>query len=101
MRKSETDQAEVSSAISVKEAGRRGGHATLDRQGVGFFRKIGKKGGQRTRELYGELLKDFGKKGGRPRRPTLAKPAGEWNQREKEACGRPTDSLPQGYKPLD
>lgn len=57
--------------ISAAEAGRRGGHATLENQGVEFFRRIGKKGGQKTKELYGEFLKEFGKKGGRPRRPSL------------------------------
>jgi general stress protein YciG len=57
--------------ISVKEAGRRGGEATLRRYGVSFYREIGKKGGKRTVELYKELLKEFGKKGGRPRRPSL------------------------------
>jgi general stress protein YciG len=58
-------------SISVKEAGRRGGYATLETQGVDFFKKIGKKGGQRTKELYGELLSQLGKNSGRPRRPTL------------------------------
>lgn len=63
--------------ITVAEAGRRGGHATLETQGANFFRKIGKKGGRRTAELYRELLAEFGKRGGRPRRPTLDAPKGE------------------------
>jgi len=58
-------------SMSVKEAGRRGGKATLQRYGMDFYREIGKKGGKRTSELYRELLKEFGKKGGRPRRPSL------------------------------
>jgi len=57
--------------ISVKAAGRRGGTTTRDRYGSDFYRRIGKMGGERTRELYSELLKEFGKRGGRPRRPTL------------------------------
>ena len=57
--------------ISVREAGRRGGQATLRNQGNEFFRKIGKKGGKRTAELYRDLLGEFGEKGGRPRRPAL------------------------------
>jgi general stress protein YciG len=57
--------------ITVAEAGRRGGQSTLKNQGVEFFRKIGKKGGKRTAQLYRELLSEFGKKGGRPRRPAL------------------------------
>lgn len=63
--------------ISVQEAGRRGGTATLEKQGVNFFREIGRKGGQRTAELYGDLLKEFGRGGGRPRRPPLNEPLGE------------------------
>jgi len=57
--------------ISVKEAGRRGGQATLRNQGNEFFREIGKKGGKRTAELYRDLLSEIGKMGGRPRRPAL------------------------------
>lgn len=73
--------AESSRAISVREAGRRGGRATVENQGMGFFKKIGKKGGQRTAKLYANLLKEFGRKGGRPRRPALDEPAvGERDQ---------------------
>ena len=57
--------------ITVAEAGRRGGQATLENQGVEFFKRIGRKGGQKTKELYGGLFKEFGKQGGRPRRPFL------------------------------
>ena len=63
--------------ITVQEAGRRGGQATLKNQGREFFSQIGKKGGQRTAELYRELLSEFGKKGGRPRRPSLDEYMGE------------------------
>jgi general stress protein YciG len=58
--------------ITVSKAGRRGGQTTLKNQGNDFFRRIGKKGGKRTAELYRDLLSEFGKKGGRPRRPTLS-----------------------------
>jgi hypothetical protein len=57
--------------LTVVQAGRRGGQATLERRGVEFFREIGRRGGQRTKELYGDLLSRFGKRGGRPRRPDL------------------------------
>lgn len=77
IRKSEKNQAESSGEITVREAGARGGRATLESQGVDFFKKIGKKGGQRTKELYGELLSGFGRKGGRPRRPALDESVGE------------------------
>jgi general stress protein YciG len=59
------------SQITVQEAGRRGGNATLQNQGRDFFSRIGKRGGQKTARLYRNLLQEFGKGGGRPRRPTL------------------------------
>jgi len=62
---------------TVSEAGRRGGNATLRNQGRDFFRNIGKRGGDRTAELYGQLMKEFGKCGGRPKRPSLEKSMGE------------------------
>jgi general stress protein YciG len=70
-----TRDADTETPITASEAGRRGGESTKQRHGSGFYRKIGSLGGRRTRELYGEMLKEFGKKGGRPRRPTLS--AGE------------------------
>lgn len=77
MKTGKTDnQIEASPRITVREAGARGGRATLESQGIGFFKKIGKKGGQRTAELYADLLKEFAKRGGRPKRPALNKPGG-------------------------
>lgn len=61
----------VEKQISVQEAGRRGGQATFQNHGVRHFKKIGREGGKRTAELYREFLSDFGKRGGRPRRPSL------------------------------
>jgi general stress protein YciG len=61
----------VEKQTTVQEAGRRGGLATFRNQGVMHFKKIGLKGGRRTAELYRNLLSDFGKKSGRPRRPSL------------------------------
>lgn len=76
---------QASDQITVREAGRRGGHATRDRyQGTGFYQRIGQKGGQRTAELFGELLKEFGRRGGRPRRPNLDS-TGEEHPERKEA----------------
>lgn len=69
-----------SGSISVREAGRRGGRATLQNRGVNHFKKIGRKGGQRTAQLYHELLSEFGKMGGRPRRPILDEIMGEKGQ---------------------
>lgn len=59
------------------EAGRRGGRRTLERHGRDHFRAIGKKGGERTKELYAELLREFGRRGGRPQRPDLDEAMGE------------------------
>lgn len=67
----------VSDEISVREAGRRGGRATVESQETDFFKRIGRKGGKRTAELYADLLKEFGRRGGRPRRPPLHEHVGE------------------------
>ena len=63
--------------ITVREAGARGGRATLERLGTDFFREIGRKGGLRTKELYGSFFKEYGHRGGRPRRPSLDECVGE------------------------
>ena len=61
--------------ITVAEAGRRGGIATRNRHGADFYRQIGAKGGAATKKLYGHLFREFGRRGGRPRRPSLNEPA--------------------------
>jgi general stress protein YciG len=68
---------DLNKPMTVQEAGRRGGQATLQNRGIEHFRKIGRKGGKRTAELYRWLLSEFGKKGGRPRRPVLNEAMGE------------------------
>lgn len=76
--KTDENQAEVSGEISVREAGARGGRSTRDRYaGTGFYQRIGAIGGKRQKELYSELLAEFGKLGGRPKRPALEESAGE------------------------
>lgn len=37
--------------MTVAEAGRRGGRTTAERHGPGHYEEIGRKGGQRVREL--------------------------------------------------
>lgn len=37
--------------MSVREAGRKGGETTKKRYGEGYYESIGKKGGQKVREL--------------------------------------------------
>lgn len=63
--------------MSVREAGRKGGNSTLKRLGIDFYKAIGRKGGRRTAQLYKQVMKEHGKKGGRPRRPDLGGKAGE------------------------
>jgi general stress protein YciG len=70
--KEKSQQTEVSGEITVREAGRRGGCSTRDRyQGTGFYRRIGAKGGRATATRWRHLLSEFGRRGGRPRRPFL------------------------------
>jgi len=57
--------------LTVAQAGRRGGQSTLEHRGVEFFREIGARGGEITKRRWGHLFSQFGKKGGRPRRPSL------------------------------
>src|SRR5438132_506440 len=40
-------------AMTVAEAGRRGGATTAQRHGSDFYEQIGKQGGQKVKELYG------------------------------------------------
>jgi uncharacterized protein len=69
-----TDHEEVdgmvdSRKMSRAEAGRKGGQTTKQRYGEGFFGKIGrmggKKGGETTKQRYGiEFYQKIGRKGG-------------------------------------
>jgi general stress protein YciG len=63
---------EINHLMTVREAGTRGGRATLEKYGKDYYSRIGRKGGERTAQLYREFLSEFGKKGGRPRRPNLS-----------------------------
>ena len=71
---------EVPGEISVQEAGRRGGCATRDRRGIEVLRKIAKRGGETTKKRYAHLFSEFGRRGGRPRRPALSESVGEKDQ---------------------
>ena len=79
-----SQQTEVSGEITVREAGRRGGCSTRDRyQGTGFYRRIGAKGGRATATRWRHLLSEFGRRGGRPRRPSLGENMAEEYPDEK------------------
>lgn len=94
--KTEKPESEVkASDITVREAGARGGRSTLERRGIEFFRKIGAKGGKRQKELYADLLAEFGKLGGRPRRPSLdSMGEGSPQMKEVDAVGPTRDPSP-------
>ena len=58
-------------AITVIEAGRKGGFAVFEKHGRVFYSDIGKKGQQATRERYPDMAREWGKLGGRPKKLTL------------------------------
>jgi general stress protein YciG len=56
-------------AMTVREAGQKGGETTRQRYGEGFYEEIGRKGGklggETTKERYGgSFYEDIGHKGG-------------------------------------
>ncbi len=57
--------------ISVSEAGKKGGLAVLRNHGRSFFAKIGRKGQQAMRQKYPNMASEWGKLGGRPKKPRL------------------------------
>jgi len=86
---------EAPSGITVQEAGRRGGLKTsaLYRD-TDFYQRIGAMGGRKTATLYRDLLSEFGKLGGRPKRPNVEDSAGEGLPEkrgdERSALGSPS-----------
>jgi general stress protein YciG len=58
-------------SITVSEAGRRGGLKTLRERGRGYYSQIGKKGQENLRQKYPDMAKEWGKLGGRPKKPNL------------------------------
>ena len=77
IKKAKQHLTDISGVITVRDAGRRGGRTTLEKHGAEFFKKIGKIGGERTAQLHCDLMREYGKKGGRPRRPALDAYMGE------------------------
>ncbi len=64
-------------SLTVAEAGRRGGLKVLQIRGRDHFAEIGKKGQLVMRQRYPGMAAQWGKRGGRPRKPTLAQYMGE------------------------
>ena len=53
-------------AMTVRDAGRKGGATTKKRHGPEFYRAIGRKGGETTKKRHGpEFYERIGRKGGR------------------------------------
>jgi len=67
----------ASLGMTVREAGRKGGMTVLARYGRAFYAEIGRKGQAAMRQRYPDMAWVWGKKGGRPRKPSLAEIVGE------------------------
>ena len=63
--------------MTVVEAGRKGGHATLRKRGRQFFVDIGREGQAAMRAKYPGMAGVWGRMGGRPRKLTLSEIMGE------------------------
>jgi general stress protein YciG len=64
-------------SMSVSEAGRKGGQSILRNRGRRFYSQIGAKGQRKMRALHPNMASQWGKLGGRPRKPNLSEVVGE------------------------
>jgi general stress protein YciG len=64
-------------SITVNEAGRRGGLSLLQKRGPEFYAQIGRKGQKSMRAKYPNMAVEWGKQGGRPRKPTVYNNTGQ------------------------
>lgn len=58
-------------AVTVSEAGRKGGLSVLQKRGRNFFKEIGRKGQKTMRKRYPNMASEWGRKGGRPRKEII------------------------------
>lgn len=58
-------------SMTVAEAGKKGGLSVAKQYGRAFFSSIGRRGQRAQRSKYPEMAKEWGKMGGRPRKPAL------------------------------
>ena len=70
MSKRSSKQAQITE-ITVREAGRLGGLANLRAHGRAHYVAIGQKGQRAMRARYPDKAREWGKLGGRPRKPSL------------------------------
>jgi len=64
-------------AVTVNEAGRKGGLTVLHNRGRAFYSRIGRIGQAVMRQRYPGMATVWGKKGGRPRKISLGGIMGE------------------------
>lgn len=65
-------QAPPSNTLTVREAGRLGGLALLEKRGRPYFAQIGQMGQRAMRRKYPNRACEWGKLGGRPRKLNLS-----------------------------
>ena len=65
MHEDQAQETPANSAMTVREAGKRGGDAVRKKYGPSFYEEIGRKGGERTKERHGNgFYGSIGQKGG-------------------------------------
>jgi general stress protein YciG len=79
--------ASVREDLTVREAGRLGGLAVLNKHGREFYSEIGREGQRVLRERHPGMASQWGRMGGRPRKLTLAEIMGEGSTDEKRRSG--------------
>jgi len=62
---------ELEMGITVNEAGKKGGLRTLTKLGREFYVGIGRKGQKSMRHKYPNKAREWGRRGGRPRKNSL------------------------------
>lgn len=62
---------------TVQEAGRLGGLRLFDNRGRAYFAEIGRRGQRAMRLKYPGMAAEWGKLGGRPKKPNLGEIMGE------------------------
>jgi len=58
--------------MTVKDAGRLGGLTVLRKRGNSWFAEIGLMGQKAMKAKYSRMAREWGKRGGRPRKPNLS-----------------------------
>lgn len=76
-------------SISLREAGRKGGLTVLRKRGRAFFVEIGQKGQLAMQAKYPGMASQWGKLGGRPKKPCLKEMGGGSKPKRKEASNPP------------